>query len=155
MAQRRRKTRSLRDLEFARPNLEVSPETKQSIAAVLLILVGILGFFSLVDLAGTVGVYLDASLRFAFGVLRWLTPPILVMLGYWLLRPSRYELRFSNYLGLAIFTLSLTGFIHLASHSQDLLPAARAGLGGGYTGLALAIVLMKALGFFASIVLLV
>ena len=155
MAQRRRKNRSLRDLEFARPNLEVSPETKQSIAAVLLILLGILGFFSLVDLAGTVGVYLDTTLRFAFGVLRWLMPPILVMLGYWLLRPSRYELRFSNYLGLAIFTLSLTGFIHLASHSQDLLPAARAGLGGGYTGLALSIILIKALGFWAGLVLLV
>ncbi|OGY51024.1 MAG: hypothetical protein A3J59_01585 [Candidatus Buchananbacteria bacterium RIFCSPHIGHO2_02_FULL_56_16] len=144
----------MRDLEFTRPNLEVSAETKQSIAAVLLILLGIVGFFSLVDLAGTVGVYLDALLRYTFGVLRWLTPLILVMLGYWLLRPSRYDLRFSNYLGLAIFALSITGFIHLASHSQDLLVAARAGQGGGYAGLALSLILMKALGFWAGLVLL-
>ena len=133
---RRRKSRlkNLRDWDFSGPKFDVSPETKQSISAVFLLLIGVLSFFSLIDLAGTLGVYLNSALLWLLGSLRWLAPIIFVTLGYFLLRPSKYELKFSSWFGLILFILSFTGIVHLIGYSEGLAEAAKAGLGGGHIG---------------------
>jgi len=141
-------------LDFSRPNLDVSPETKKSVIAVILILLGILSFLSLIDLAGTVGVYWEKFLRLVLGGLGFLVSIVFVALGYFLLRPSKYELKFSSYFGLVFFIFGLSGLVHLISQSEDLVLAAKTGHGGGYFGLALSVLFSNLMGFWASLFLL-
>jgi len=155
MARPRKKNfKNLKDWDFSGPKLNVSPETKQSISAVFLLLLGILSFFSLIDLAGTIGVYLNTSLQWLLGSLRWLAPLIFVLVGYFLLRPAKYPLHFSSWLGLVSFVLSFTGLVHLLTQAPDLSGAAKLSQGGGYLGLLLSYLLLKATGFWGGLVLL-
>ena len=152
---RRKPRRSFRDLDFSRPRFNISDETKQSISAVVLILLGVVSFLSLIDLAGAVGIFLNRYiLLLLFGALRWLAPFILVAIGYVLLRPSKYALSVSNYLGLGLFALSFTGLIHLLSHAETLVESAGLGQGGGYLGLAFSLLFFKLFGFWAGLLLL-
>src|SRR3989339_753355 len=153
MAKRKHKKR-FTDLEFTRPRFEVSAETKQSIVAVLLFVLAIVSALSLVDLAGTVGVYFNIFLKYILGTLRWLAPVLLVLIGYFLSRPKKYELRFSSYFGLLLIVFSLPAIVHLMSHSQDLFSSAKLGLGGGYIGLVLAVIFFNSMGFWVSLVIL-
>src|SRR3989338_10249190 len=155
MARPRKKNfKNLKDWDFSGPKLNVSPETKESISAVFLLLLGILSFFSLIDLAGTIGVYLNTSLQWLLGSLRWLAPLIFVLVGYFLLRPAKYPLHFSSWLGLVSFVLSFTGLVHLLTQAPDLSGAAKLSQGGGYLGLLLSYLLLKATGFWGGLVLL-
>lgn len=157
MARKRRKinrVKGLRDLDFGRPEIEMSSGTKRGITIVILLTVGILSILSLFDLAGTLGVYLDKLSRILFGVTRWYMPLIFILLGYFLMRPAKYEFKTTNILGLVFFILSFNGLIHLLFHSDDLFQAAKLGFGGGYLGVVLSWPFMKFMGFWASLVVL-
>jgi len=153
MARRRRKInriKGIRDLDFSRPEIEMSSGTKRGITIVVLLTLGILSILSLVDLAGTLGVYLNSLLKVLFGVTRWYMPLVFILLGYVLLRPAKYELKAANIVGLIIFIFSFNGLIHLLFHQSDLFQAAKSGLGGGYSGIILAWPFLKFMGFWAS-----
>ncbi|MBN1779183.1 MAG: DNA translocase FtsK 4TM domain-containing protein [Candidatus Buchananbacteria bacterium] len=151
---RKKQRKRLTDLEFTRPRFEVSTETKQSIVAVLLIVLAVISFLSLIDLAGTVGVYFNSFLKSLLGSLRWLAPVLLVLIGYFLSRPKKYELRFANYFGLILIVFSLPALIHVISHNHDLVLAAKSGLGGGWIALVLGYVLFNFTGFWVSLIVL-
>lgn len=142
----------LRDLNFEGPNLELSGETKRWIFIILLFVSGILAILSLMNSAGTLGVYFNLLLKSLFGVTRWILPILLISVGYFLVRPVVYGFRFINIVGLIIFILGLNGFIHLVLHQEDLVGAAKQGLGGGYFGVILSFSLFKLMGFWAAIV---
>jgi len=156
MARRRKigRIKSLRDFDIGRPSFELSPETKRGIIIVLLFTLGIVGLLSLFDLAGTLGIYLDAFLKVVFGISRWYFPLLLLVVGYFLLRPLKYSFKGSNVLGLIFFIFGFNGLIHLVFHSKDLLAAAKVGAGGGYLGLVLAWPFFKLMGFWASLLVL-
>ena len=156
MARRRkiRRIKSLRDLDIGRPSFELSPETKRGIIIVLLFTFGIVSLLSLFDLAGTLGIYLNAFLKAVFGISRWYFPLLLLVVGYFLLRPLKYSFKGSNVLGLIFFIFGFNGLIHLVFHSKDLLAAAKVGAGGGYLGLVLAWPFFKLMGFWASLLVL-
>ena len=123
MARKRRKinrVKGLRDLDFGRPEIEMSSGTKRGITIVILLTVGILSILSLFDLAGTLGVYLDKLSRILFGVTRWYMPLIFILLGYFLMRPAKYEFKTTNILGLVFFILSFNGLIHLLFHRINI-----------------------------------
>ncbi len=154
MARRRRKIRgikTLKDLDFSRPKFDVPVETKKSIIAIILILLGAVSLLALFNLAGTLGVYLDDLLKLALGAVRWLSPILFLILGYFLLRPAKYKLKFSSYFGLGLFIFSFTGLVHLIGHSKELSVAARTGQGGGYIGLLFSSLFLKMMGFWVSI----
>ncbi|MFA6215521.1 MAG: DNA translocase FtsK 4TM domain-containing protein [Patescibacteria group bacterium] len=153
MARKRRripKIQSLRDLNFSQPKFEISPEAKRGIIIVILLTFGILSLLSLLDLAGTLGVYLNDFLKLVFGVSRWWLPVVLLIIGYFLLRPKKYAFKFSNGLGLVIFILSFNGLIHLIFHQADLIEAAKLGLGGGWSGVVLSWLFLKIMGALAA-----
>ncbi len=153
MARRRRRInriKSLRDLDFSTPRLEVSSETKRWIIVILLIVFGLLALLSLVNKAGTLGVYFNNLLKVLFGAMRWYVPVILIMVGYFLWRPVKYGFKTANVLGLFVFIFGFNGLVHLIFHQPDLIPAARAGLGGGYSGLVFTWPLLKIMGALAS-----
>ncbi len=155
MSHRHRKFSNFRGLEFTRPKLNLSPETKQSIASIVLLILGIVLGLSLFDLAGTLGVYFNDFARLILGVLRPLAPVLLLLWGYFLLRPSKYTLRFSSYFGLVLFLLSFTGLVHLLGYNQDLIYAAQNHLGGGYAGLLFSLLFFKTMGLLAGAAVLV
>ena len=153
MARRKRKVariKGLRDLDFGRPSFEVSDETRRWISIILLLVVGIVSFLSLFDAAGTVGVYLNGFMKSVFGISRWYLPLLLILIGYWTWRPEQSNFRASNILGAVVFILSFNGLIHLVWHDDDLIGAAQAGLGGGYSGILLSWVLLRFMGMVAG-----
>ncbi|MFA6255332.1 MAG: DNA translocase FtsK 4TM domain-containing protein [Patescibacteria group bacterium] len=157
MAQRKRKIqriKGLRDLDFSRPGFQVSSETKRGILIVLLLAFGAVAILSLFNLAGTLGVYLNSFLKILFGAVRWYLPVVLIIVGYFLLRPAKYEFKTSNVLGLFLFIFSFNGLVHLVFHADDLVEAAKIGLGGGYSGLVLAWLFLRLMGFWAALVVL-
>ncbi|MDX9893585.1 MAG: DNA translocase FtsK 4TM domain-containing protein [Patescibacteria group bacterium] len=144
--------KSLRDLDFSPPRIEVGAETKRWIMVILLIVVGAVSILSLFDAAGTLGVYLNTFLKMVFGVSRWYLPLVLIMAGYFLWRINKYDFKFSNVLGLIIFVLGFNGLIHVFFHQTDLWTSAKLGLGGGYVGAVVAWVGLKIMGVWASII---
>lgn len=157
MARKKKKNnriKSLRDLDFAGPNMELSGETKRWIFIILLFVFGILAILSLFNSAGTLGVYFNSFLTTLFGVTKWIMPLIFLAIGYFLFRPAVYGFRAVNVVGLVIFVLGLNGLIHLVFHSDELTFAARQGYGGGYVGLALSALFSRLMGFWASVIVL-
>jgi S-DNA-T family DNA segregation ATPase FtsK/SpoIIIE len=157
MAPRGRKpnpTRSLKDLDFRGPVVNLSPVAKRRIGLVALTVFGILATLSLFDAAGTLGVYLNAGLLHVFGVLRWLTPVLCFGILYILLRPSKFSLGIAGWIGVALLVLTLNALIHVIAYGDILVDAALAGQGGGLLGLVLGYPLLRLTGFWACVLLL-
>lgn len=141
----------IRDLNFTPPKVEISPETKRGIWIVVLLTLGALSLLSLFNLAGLFGVYCNNILGLFFGVNRWYVPVILLAFGYFMLRPSKYQVTTASILGIIIFILSFNGLFHILSYSGDPVFAAKQGLGGGLVGLVLCWPLLKVFGYWAAI----
>jgi len=157
MARRKKKFGNLggiRDLNFTPPPIQLSPEAKRAILIITLLTLGIITLLSLINLAGTLGIYLNSFLKLGFGASRWYVPVALLVVGYFLLRPNKYGFKTSNFFGLIIFVLSFNALVHIIWHQPELLEAAKTGLGGGYVGLVLAWPFLKIMGFWASSVVL-
>ncbi|MFA6322984.1 MAG: DNA translocase FtsK 4TM domain-containing protein, partial [Candidatus Buchananbacteria bacterium] len=142
---------SLRDLNFTPPRVEISPQTKRGIIIVVLLTLGALSSLSLFNLAGIFGVYCNNVLGILFGINRWYMPVVLLLSGYFMLRPAKYQVTTATTLGIIIFILSFNGLFHLLSHQYDLFEAAKIGQGGGLVGLILSWPLLKFFGFWATI----
>ena len=115
----------------------LSPETKQAITGVLLILVGIVAAFSLFGQAGRVGQGLLALLRRIFGYLAWLSPLLFLYVGYRLVRPNAEPLPRWRVVGAVLLVVGLLGGFHsIGVAPDDALQVAAEGKGGGYFGFA-------------------
>ena len=74
MARRKKKFGNLggiRDLNFTPPPIQLSPEAKRAILIITLLTLGIITLLSLINLAGTLGIYLKSFLKLGFGASRW------------------------------------------------------------------------------------
>lgn len=131
------------------PLPSLTAETKKGIVIVLILVIALLMVLALFNLAGELGIYLKQLLSaiFGWGVLP--LPLILIILAVILLIPEKYQPRPSNYLGIFLFVLSLSGLLQLFTSSPDLFIA---GKGGGYLGYALAFPLQKVMGFWAALI---
>ncbi|MBI3963981.1 MAG: DNA translocase FtsK 4TM domain-containing protein, partial [Candidatus Kerfeldbacteria bacterium] len=152
-----RKSRPTRPAERPVPNPRptVSPETQRGILIVLLFALGFLAILSLADLAGSVGRGYDVVLLRLFGWGRFLVPAILLGIGVVLLQPHRLPFRAMNGLGLFLFLVSFSGLLHLFIPLDESETAIAAGNGGGYIGFGIALPLLRLMGFWASLVILV
>jgi len=139
-------------MNFTPPKFELSPETKRGIAIILLLALGIIAALSLFDLAGPAGQYINTASKFTFGISRWYLPVIIIMVAYFLLRPTKYQFKNSNILGAVIFVLGLNALVHIFNYWDNIWEAAKNGLGGGLTGFLVAWVLLKVLGYWAGLV---
>jgi len=126
----------------------LSPETKKGIAIVILFVMAFLAIFSIFNLAGAVGLYIKQGLNLALGWGAYLFPVILIILAYFLLRPEKYQVKPSNYLGLIIFIFSYLGVLQLIKGFDQ--PLGLAGSGGGYLGYLVSYQLYKTMGVWAT-----
>ncbi|MFH0804926.1 MAG: DNA translocase FtsK 4TM domain-containing protein, partial [Patescibacteria group bacterium] len=147
----RRDTDGAGDTDTAPRRPSLQPETKRSVVVVLACLAVILATFSLLGWAGGLGRGIDRGLEYLFGWGKYAIPAILLVVVYLLLQPSRYVLRLPNYIGLGLFVLGFSSFLHLAAVPADRAVAdIAAGRGGGYVGLILYYVLVKTMGPWAA-----
>lgn len=136
-------------------DFDLEPKTKRGIAVIFLFAAAGISILSLFDLAGQAGTFIDNALNVFFGWANFLFPLILILWGYFLLNPAKYNLKATNYLGLFLFFLSLNGLLHLSFRPEEALSRAFSGEGGGYIGLLLSYPLLKIMGFWAGGVVLV
>ncbi len=134
---------------------ELSPETKKGIFIITLFLLGALSVLGLLDLSGKFGQLTNSGLAMALGNIRWLVP---VLLGAWifcLLNEEKYPIRLINYFGVCLLLCGLAGIFHLSFDSWMALEAAKAGHGGGYLGAAVSLPLLRGMGYWGALVVLV
>ncbi|MBU1149164.1 DNA translocase FtsK 4TM domain-containing protein, partial [Patescibacteria group bacterium] len=133
----------------------LTAETKKGIAVIVLFALAFIFFLSLLDVAGSVGQFLETLLKLLFGWGKVLFPIILLILGYLLLFPEKYKVHIANYVGLSLLVLSYSGLMHLVNKPEQALEAISSGKGGGYFGLILAWPLQQIMGFWATLIVLI
>src|SRR3989338_8069170 len=164
---RRRKLRVNRRGEEELPEFHLKPQTKRGILVVLFFALAILSLLSLFDSAGSLGRIFGQFLGLLLGSVAFLGPLIFLGLAVGLLLNRREskdcrDVPVSNlrvYLGALLFTLSLTGILHLvamraAPEMDSAFDLVKLGEGGGYLGLLPAYLLFGLLDFWASVVIL-
>ena len=93
---------------------DLSPQTRQAIAAVVVAVIGAFFLFSLVGYAGVVGGYTRMGLQFLLGAGAWLAPVAAGALVYALLSPrDDSRVSRSKLVGIALLLVSLLGGLHL------------------------------------------
>jgi len=132
----------------------IKPEAKHGIRIIILFTVAILSLLSLFKLAGSFGELIDTVLTYLFGWGKFLFPVILLVLGFLFLKPEKYSISHSNYLGLIFFVLSYSALFHLFIKLDEAVEKISQGSGGGYFGLLLSYPLQKIMGFWASLIVL-
>jgi len=100
-----------KEKQLAEPQL--STDAKKGILAIFLFTVALISILSLFGLASDLGTYLSMVLGYLFGWGQALFPIVLIIFGIALVFPDKYEINWTHYLGLVIFTLSFLGLLHL------------------------------------------
>ena len=134
--------------------IDFNPEIKRGVLAVFLFVLAGLSILSFFNLAGLVGTFWGAFLSIAFGKTRFVLPLILIIIGYLIEKEGEYDYKFIHFLGLILFFLSLNAIFHLNFPTDQLIPQALAGNGGGVFGVALAWPLKMYMGYWAAIMML-
>ena len=147
---------------FKRPQLNLKKDTRKGVAVVFFVVLAILFGLSLFGAAGKFGEISNSVLKLAFGWVAYAVPVIFLMVAAALMRPNEEEnpntVSTHAYVGAVLFTLTLTGFLHLmVIHSvvDQAFDLVRQGRGGGYLGVLTSYPLIHLMGFIASLVILI
>lgn len=108
---------------------------------ILLFIASALGF------AGVVGEYVDKILSVAFGWSRLFLPIVLLGIVYYLIKAELFDVPPSKYIGMLMLFLGFTACFHSFMPMANMQVAASEGLGGGYLGFAMALLLQRFLGY--------
>ncbi|HTW96429.1 MAG TPA: DNA translocase FtsK 4TM domain-containing protein, partial [Candidatus Methylomirabilis sp.] len=133
------------------PEMEMSSETKKSLLIVFIVLLGLLGLMGLFDLAGSFGQFLARGETLAFGWGKWFFPILLFWWSYLLYKKDRAYFRGAGILGIFLGFLSLQALLQIFLPAAEWRQAIDQGYGGGYLGLFFASSLIKILGFWGSL----
>lgn len=123
----------------------LSLETQKGIIIVVLFALALLLILSILGGGGKLGDAIERGMDSVFGWGQYLIPIILMVFGYLLIFPEKYEIKFANYIGLGVFVLSFFGLLDLIS---------KEGHSGGYVGYILGYPLEKGVGFWGSLLVL-
>ncbi|MCD6468110.1 MAG: DNA translocase FtsK 4TM domain-containing protein [Thermoplasmata archaeon] len=99
---RRRKYKKKSNGLFSNLNWETNPETMREVSAVILIALGALFILSLFNRAGKIGGWIDAGLTWTFGLIAFFVPVVMILLGFYLWKPDKYELKGSTVIGIVM-----------------------------------------------------
>lgn len=129
-------------------SLDISPDTKRTILAIILFLwaaIFLLGFF---HLGGILGDKMVGSIGVAVGWGKVLTPLLFIFLGVILLkRKQRQSFYFTRIIGLLLAFLAILSLMHLVPFDQEQMNTmAREGVGGGFIGYGIATLLYSFTG---------
>ncbi|NTW22259.1 DNA translocase FtsK [Candidatus Falkowbacteria bacterium] len=140
---------------FKLPELDLEPETKRNIWAVVILVLGFISLLGLFDMAGIVGSQLERLQIFIFGWGKWLFPAALFFWGWNLHRQEGPGIKGATYLGLFLSVITLLSVLHFFVPQLEWQQAIDLGEGGGYLGYFLADTFAKLFGFWASLILFV
>lgn len=143
------------DGEPKRRRKEENHFTRNSIRAVVVLVVAVVSLLASVGLAGSVGEFLVRVYRLLFGTVYMLIPLSLLGLGIAFARFRTFSILPSQYLGMLLGLLGFFGFLHLFVPIEEATQITSAGVGGGYFGVVLGLTLRKAFGEIAAGVVLV
>ena len=146
----------------------LNPETKGDIAALFCFALALVVFLSFLGIAGGLGESFFKIIRSLFGWGFFLAPIILILIGWTFLKTkketeisdSSAELRTEFFsqkavlIGIVLFVLSFLALGNIFFPPEEMISRASAGQGGGYLGLIFAAPLIKLLGRWASLVIL-
>jgi S-DNA-T family DNA segregation ATPase FtsK/SpoIIIE len=133
----------------------LAPETKQSIAILVLFVFGLLTVLSLFDVGGLFGIYLNKALTAVFGWTRYVIPLFILSFTYLLYRGRHEHISRLLYIGLFTLWVSINGFLHFMLGHESFESAMHEGIGGGFIGYILSIGLFQAVGTVGGYILLV
>jgi len=155
MARRKyKKKRRQKDLFDFHNFTHIDAETKKSIIAILIFALGFISVLSLFNLAGQLGIYLNKAWLYLFGWGRWLAPFYFLAISLLLYNREKYQIKTSNYIGVAIFIISFQTSCHFFIQNNQWKYIIASGDGGGYLGYFLALGFHYVLDFWGSVVLL-
>lgn len=135
------------------PRLNMNPEVKRSIWVVLLLALGVIGFLSLLDLAGGIGPSIGRGMDLLAGWGNWVIPSLLILAGWQLHNKEKYQIGGLTYVGMFIFLWSIEGLFQFCINIKEWDLALETGSGGGYIGWSLAVIVIKLVGFWPGLVL--
>jgi S-DNA-T family DNA segregation ATPase FtsK/SpoIIIE len=149
----RRKQKSPLDY-ISLPHFNINPDVKKSILVVFVFVLAVLSFLSLIDLAGSIGPYIASTLTWLAGWARWIIPFLLLFIAFLILNRGKKSLNALYYIGILIFLWSFSAFFHFFIEPADWQIALDQGKGGGYIGWSLAVIVMKLVGFWGGLLIL-
>lgn len=139
MARRKKRQKQKRDYFD-----DVTPQTKQAIAAIALSVLGIFFVLSALHYAGVAGAYTHFALTYLLGLGFFLAPVVCALYVYTLLRPREDErVSLAKMIGVAILFFSLLGILAIYEHGA-----------GGVLGKMLAVPFSHLFGPLASVLML-
>src|SRR3989344_5288137 len=149
---------------LSRTSLELKTETKQSLFVVLFFALAILTALSLLNISGNLGAAAVRGLRMTFGWGAFLLPILFILAAVSIMRDLREQKEKREpqssthvYIGISFLTLVIITILQLmATHeSVNQLDIARDGAGGGLIGALISLALIKTIGPWAALILLV
>ena len=136
------------------PSLQLDNSARRSLGIVLVFALAFIGLLGLFDLSGVVGQFFSKWLSLIFGFGRWLVPLLFFIWGMLLVSNKKYEVKFTDYLGVFLLFISTQTLFHFFLEKDFWKTAATEGRGGGYVGYWLSEGFFYLFGFWGGVVIL-
>ena len=149
----RRKQKSALDY-ISLPNFHLNPDVKRSIFMVLMFVISAVLFLSLLNSAGSVGPYLAKALASIAGWAKWVIPILLATVTFLMFGREKKSLGAMHYFGAFVFLWAFSALLQFFIDPLDWDLALKLGKGGGYLGWSLASMVLKSVGFWGGIIVL-
>lgn len=137
------------------PKINLNPEVSQGLLAILLFVVAGLSILSFFNMAGVAGIFIDSTLAIIFGSVRYVFPLMLITIAVLLIKDLEYNYRHTHTVGAVLFFLSFNGLIHIQKPIEEMVSIATQGYAGGLFGLALSWPLLKYVGYWGGLMILI
>ena len=131
--------------EKKRPKLNIHPETKRGVIAIILFTLAIIFILSFQNAGGVLGGWLLTASKFIFGSCLWIVPLAFFVGGVIILKDIHRNVYFSALLGVFLFILSFLGIVQIVFPGSE-------GHKAGLLGYVISWPFLKAIGYRASLV---
>jgi len=115
------------------PKFQIGPSASREITAIIFITLSIFLVIALLGLAGALGNWVLAAVRFFIGLSSLLLPFALIIVAWVLFKPDDFEFKLNNAIGLIAFFVFLSGIFQFAL-APSIVPLDRMGDYGGIVG---------------------
>jgi len=143
---KKRSVRRTKEEKEKKPKLNIHPETKRGVIAVVLFTLAVIFILSFQEAGGTLGQYLLEYSKLVFGSGLWLIPLVCIAAAIIIIKDIHKNVYLSTLLGVVLFVLSFLAVVHI------LIPEERK---AGWLGYLVSWPFMKLIGFWASLVIFV
>jgi len=139
----KKKTRKEKTIEEKKPKLNIHPETKRGVIAIILFTLAVISILSFQGVGGILGEYILKYSKLIFGSGLWLIPLAFIAGAIIIIKDIHKNAYLSTLLGIVLFILSLLALIHI------LFPDGRK---GGWLGYIISLPFLEFVGFWVSVV---